>query len=139
MIKKTKIVATISDKKCDPDFIKELFDNGMNVVRLNTAHQTHADALKVIENVRKVSDKIAILLDTKGPEIRTNTMKEDRIVERGDLINFYGNANVESTGDDINVSYDGFVKDVAVGSKILIDDGIMELKAVEKKGKCFSL
>lgn len=134
MIKKTKIVATISDKKCDPDFIQELYDNGMNVVRLNTAHQSHDDALKVIENVRKVSDKIAILLDTKGPEIRTNKMAEDRIVERGDIINFYGKANVDSTGDDINVSYDGFVKDVAVGSKILIDDGVMELKAIEKKG-----
>ncbi len=134
MIKKTKIVATISDKKCDPDFIQELFDNGMNVVRLNTAHQSHADALKVIENVRKVSDKIAILLDTKGPEIRTNKMAEDRIVERGDIINFYGNAKADSTGDDINVSYDGFVNDVAVGSKILIDDGVMELKAVDRKG-----
>ena len=132
MIKKTKIVATISDKKCDTDFIQELYDNGMNVVRLNTAHQSHDDAKKVIDSVRAVSDKIAILLDTKGPEIRTNEMAEDRIVKRGDIINFYGKPNETSIGDIINVSYEGFVKDVAVGSKILIDDGVMELKAIDK-------
>lgn len=132
MIKKTKIVATISDKKCDASFIKELYDNGMNVVRLNTAHQTHDDALKVINNVRKVSDKIAILLDTKGPEIRTNAMKEDITVKRGDIIKFKGTSLEESKGDTICVSYNGFVADIEVGSKVLIDDGILELKAIDK-------
>ena len=134
MKKKTKIVATISDRKCEVEFIKELFDNGMNVVRLNTAHQTHDDALKVINNVRKVSDKIAILLDTKGPEIRTNEMKEDKPVKRGDIINIQGIPNKESEGDNLYVSYGGFVKDIAIGSKILIDDGVLELKAIDKKG-----
>ncbi len=134
MIKKTKIVATISDKKCDVAFIKELFDNGMNVVRLNTAHQTHEDALKVITNVRKVSEKIAILLDTKGPEIRTNNMKEDKIVKRGDIVMFRGDVNKESFGDCICVSYKNFVNDIEVGSKILIDDGVLELKAIDIKG-----
>jgi len=70
LLKQTKIVATISDKKCDVPFLKEMFDAGMNVVRLNTAHQTTDDALKVINNVRLVSDRIPILIDTKGPEIR---------------------------------------------------------------------
>ena len=59
MKKHTKIIATISDKKCDVEFLTQLFEEGMNVVRLNTAHQTHDDALKVIENVSK-----AILSDT---------------------------------------------------------------------------
>ena len=74
--KQTKIVATISDLKCDVKFLKELYENGMDVVRLNTAHQTHEDTLKVINNVRKVSEKIALLLDTKGPEVRTCEMEE---------------------------------------------------------------
>ena len=72
-MKRTKIVATISDKRCDVDFLKSLYDAGMNVVRLNTAHQTFPDTLKVIENVRKVSENIALLIDTKGPEIRCNS------------------------------------------------------------------
>ncbi|MCK5277914.1 MAG: pyruvate kinase, partial [Cyclobacteriaceae bacterium] len=71
MLKKTKIVATISDMKCDIKLIKSLNKLGMDVVRLNTAHQNHKDTLKVVNNVRSVSKKIALLLDTKGPEIRT--------------------------------------------------------------------
>jgi len=134
MYKKTKIVATISDKRCDVDFIRELYENGMNVVRLNTAHQTHEDALKVIENVRKVSDKIAILLDTKGPEIRTNEQDEDFKVEVGDIVYVKGGAGEKSTPECIKMSYDRFVDDVTVGAKILIDDGILELKVIGDDG-----
>lgn len=136
MKKKTKIVATISDKKCDIAFIQELYDKGMNVVRLNTAHQNHEEALKVIHNVRAVSDKIAILLDTKGPEIRTNEMDEDMVVKIGDLVKMTGLPNVKSTQDCIHLSYANFAKDVNIGSKILIDDGILELIAISEEDGC---
>ncbi len=69
MIRKTKIVATISNLSCEPEFIQRLHKTGMDVVRLNTAHMTHEDALEVINNTRQVSEKIAILIDTKGPEM----------------------------------------------------------------------
>lgn len=133
MYKKTKIVATISDKKCDVDFIRELYENGMNIVRLNTAHQTYDDALKVINNVRKVSDKIAILLDTKGPEIRTNEQDADIPVEAGDIVHIKGAKGAKSTIDCINMSYDGFVQDVGIGAKILIDDGVLELNVIARE------
>ena len=68
--KRTKIVATISDKNCEPGFIKELYDAGMNVIRINSAHLDIEGALRIIKNTREISDKIAILIDTKGPEIR---------------------------------------------------------------------
>jgi len=71
MMKKTKIVCTISDRNCEVSFLRKLYKAGMNVVRLNTAHQSFAQAQEVIDNVRIVSDRIAILVDTKGPEIRT--------------------------------------------------------------------
>ena len=64
--KRTKIVATISDKNCEPEFIRELYESGMDVVRINSAHLDTTGALKIINNVRQVSDKIAILIDTKG-------------------------------------------------------------------------
>lgn len=134
MFKKTKIIATISNKNSDIEFLKTLYENGMNVVRLNTAHQNHEQALQVINNVRAVSEKIAILVDTKGPEIRTNSMEMDRIVERGELVSIKGLPNVDSTADCIHVSYSGFVDDVKIGSKILIDDGVLELKAVKRVG-----
>ena len=75
-MKQTKIVASISDRRCDVDFIRNLFDAGMNVVRINTAHATPEGIKEVIANTRKVSRHIATLIDTKGPEIRTTACKE---------------------------------------------------------------
>ena len=66
LLKQTKIVATISDQRCDVDFIKQLFDAGLNVVRMNTAHAGREGFEKLIANVRTVSNRIAILMDRKG-------------------------------------------------------------------------
>jgi len=134
MRKKTKIVATISDKKCDVDLIRQMYEAGMDVVRLNTAHQTHEDTLKVIRNVRAVSDKIALLLDTKGPEIRTTKSDGDIPIKCNDIIAIKGDPNAITTPECIYVSYPDFVNDVPVGSAILIDDGFLELRAIDKKG-----
>ncbi|MBI9099512.1 MAG: pyruvate kinase [Spirochaetaceae bacterium] len=129
--KQTKIVATISDLKCDVDFLTALYQNGMDVVRLNTAHQTHDDTLKVIENVRKVSDKIALLLDTKGPEVRTCDMEKTLNFKEGDEV-LISNKKVDNKSF-FKVNYDGFVKDVDKGHIILIDDGEIGLKVLDKK------
>ena len=71
MLKKTKIVASISDLRCDQEFLRSLFNAGMNVVRINTAHATPEGMAEVIKNVRAVSNRIGIMIDTKGPEVRT--------------------------------------------------------------------
>jgi pyruvate kinase len=133
MLKKTKIVATISDRNCDIKLIKELRSSGMDVVRLNTAHQTHEDTLKVVNNVRAVSEKIALLLDTKGPEIRTTESSERIRVLFGDKITIKGDPKGITSRSCVYVNYKGFVKDVPVGSRILIDDGEIELIAIEKE------
>ncbi len=112
-MRKTKIVATISNLNCSVEFIDRLYKAGINVVRLNTAHMTHDDAMEVIENTRKVSDKIGILLDTKGPEIRTCDAEEPLSVSHGDYIRIKGKAGGISRGDLIYVSYPHFVNDVA--------------------------
>ncbi|HAM99313.1 MAG TPA: pyruvate kinase [Marinilabiliales bacterium] len=132
MQKLTKIVATISDRKCDVEFLQKLYQEGMNVVRLNTAHQSHEDTLRVIENVRKVSDKIALLLDTKGPEIRTTKVEDVIAVNEGDLIKLKGDPDAVSTPGMVCISYAHIVEDVPVGSRILIDDGELELEVVDK-------
>ena len=132
MKKHTKIIATISDKKCDVEFLTQLFEEGMNVVRLNTAHQTHDDAMKVINNVRKVSDRIALLVDTKGPEIRTVDVQEELDLKRGDQIKMQGIGGPQCKDVCLRVSYCDFVKDIEVGKKILIDDGELELLVVDK-------
>lgn len=132
MLKKTKIVATISDKTCTQAFIKSLYNEGMDVVRMNTAHQTKEGALKVIDDVRQVSDKIALLIDTKGPEVRTS--KTENIVEltKGQQILIKGDPLQESNQDCIYVSHTDFVNDVPDQSCILIDDGYIELKVIKK-------
>ncbi len=137
-MKRTKIVATISDKRCEVGFLKELYEAGMNVVRLNTAHQTPDEAMKVIRNVRAVSEHIALLIDTKGPEVRTTDIEEPLRVERGDKV--YMTGEKELRGDKmIHVSYENFVNDVHVGDKILIDDGDVELVVRDKKNSWLEL
>ena len=129
--KQTKIVATISDLNCSQEFIQELFDNGINVVRLNTAHQAHDDTRRVIKSVRAVSDKIALLVDTKGPEVRTQLIgKEGLTVKSGDRVIVSNELKDGEFGFGTN--YDGFVNDVPVGSVILIDDGETGMTVVEK-------
>ncbi len=135
MQKLTKIVATISDRKCEVDFLKKLYDEGMNVVRLNTAHQGYDDTQKVIDNVRAVSDKIALLLDTKGPEIRTTKLSEDIPVVAGDIVKVKGDPDSLSSKEMVCVSYPGFVNDVPVGASLLIDDGEIELIVKEKNNE----
>ena len=99
------------------------------------AHQTHEDTLKVIRNVREVSERIALLLDTKGPEIRTTKATEPIPVKFGDIVNIKGDEEGITTKDCIYVNFKNFVADVPVNSTILIDDGDIELKAIEKVGE----
>ncbi|MFT4312862.1 MAG: pyruvate kinase [Candidatus Woesearchaeota archaeon] len=130
--KNTKIVATISDLRCDVEFIQDLYDHGMDVVRLNTAHQDEEGSLKVVENVRAVSDKIGLLLDTKGPEIRTVNIDEPIDVKKNDTIKITGPKQTPSTKDEIQVTYAGIVDDIPIGSAILIDDGHLKLIVGDK-------
>jgi pyruvate kinase len=131
---KTKIVATISSLNCSSKFIERLYKAGMNVVRLNTAHMSHEDALDVIKNTRRVSDKIGILLDTKGPEIRTCDMDVPLHVKYGDTLKMKGAPYEKSTNKMICVSYGQFVEDIPLGSSIMIDDGTIALTVIRNNG-----
>ncbi len=132
MEKLTKIVATISDRNCGVDFLQTLYDEGVDVVRINTAHQVPEQTLRVIENVRKVSSRIAIMIDTKGPEVRTNESDEDVVVEKNQLIRIEGHISKASCNDCIYVNYPDFVKHLEPGKLIMIDDGDIALTVVEK-------
>ena len=133
MLKKTKIVASISDLRCDVEFIRALFNAGMNVVRMNTAHASREGFEKLIANVREVSNRIAILMDTKGPEVRTTKNAEESTdYKTGDKVKIVGNPDQETTRGCICVSYPDFVHDLTIGSRVLIDDGELELLVTEK-------
>lgn len=132
--KRTKIVATISDLRCDVDFIRSLYNEGINVVRMNSAHMTEEGFQQVISNTRAVSKHIGIMMDTKGPEIRTTKTAtgEKIIVKTGDKLKVVGDINFLSTPEQVAVSYPSIVNDVAIGKTLLIDDGETALKVIDK-------
>ncbi|MBE9488383.1 MAG: pyruvate kinase, partial [Bacteroidetes bacterium] len=136
-MRKTKIVATISGNNCSEEFIRSLFDAGMNVVRINSAHASIEESDILVDNVRKVSEKIAILIDTKGPEIRTTKCAEDEgiSVEVGDRIVVRGGELDDiSTREVVYLNEKNITKNITIGDVLLIDDGDIKLDVVDKKG-----
>ncbi len=130
-MRRTKIVATLSDFKSDKNFIQVLFDAGMNVARLNTAHMGLEAGKKLVETIRAVSDKIAILIDTKGPEIRTCSMQNDFLVVEGQEVNF---SYTYKAGEkiDVCVNHSQFVSELQPGNRVLIDDGAVAATVINK-------
>ena len=131
-MKQTKIVASISDRRCSVDFIRQLFLAGINVVRMNTAHANPEGIREIIHNTRKVSRHIGILIDTKGPEVRTTGTDNPIPFKIGERVKICGNPDEETTHDCVNVSYTNFVKDVKVGDDVLFDDGELDMKVIDK-------
>lgn len=133
-MKQTKIVASISDRRCSEDFIRQLFNAGVNVIRMNTAHATPDGIREIIRNVRKVSRHIGILIDTKGPEVRTTACKQPIAYKTGDVVKIFGRPDMDSEHDIVNLSYVNFAADVHEGDDILFDDGALAMKVIGING-----
>lgn len=133
-MKQTKIVASISDRRCDVDFIKRLFYAGMNVVRMNTAHATTEGIKEIIRNTRNVSHHIGILIDTKGPEIRTTGCATPIEYKAGDVVKIFGRPEIDTEHDIVNLSYVNFADDIHEGNHILFDDGALDMKVIGING-----
>jgi pyruvate kinase len=127
--KQTKIICTLGESRCDPGFIKQLAGSGMDVVRLNTAHLDIAAAEKIVAGIRAVSDRIGVLLDTKGPEVRTCNLAAPLRLKKGNRVEI-GVSHVPENG--FQVSYSGFAEEVPPGSRLLIDDGLIALSVDSK-------
>lgn len=133
-MKQTKIVASISDRRCSVDFIKQLFNAGMNVVRMNTAHATPGGIREIINNTRKVSHHIALLIDTKGPEVRTTSCAAPIEYKTGDVVKIFGRPEMDTEHDIINLTYANFAADIHIGDSILFDDGALAMKVIGING-----
>ena len=132
-MRKTKIVCTIGPASEALDKTTGLIAAGMNVARLNFSHGDFEEHGNRIINIRKASKElgktVAILLDTKGPEIRTGTMAAGKVdIEKGQSINISMDETVKGTKDVFAITYPDLINDVHVGSKILLDDGLVELE-----------
>lgn len=134
MIKSTKMIATISDKRCDIPFIQQIVDEGIDVIRMNSAHLTLEGFTKIVNNVRAVSDRVALLVDTKGAEIRSTSLVGEEAIKlkSGAKIDIIADPNELSTSTRLSVNYKNFVKDIPEDTRILIDDGELELIVVGK-------
>lgn len=133
-MKKTKIVCSISDRRCEVDFLRKLFFAGMNVVRMNTAHATPDGIRTIIRNTREVSPHLALLIDTKGPEVRTTNVEHPITYKKGDVVKIFGRPEMDTTHDIVNVSYTDFTKCVGKGAHILFDDGLLDMLVMEQAG-----
>ncbi len=134
-MKKTKIVATIGPASNSVDMLKELFEKGVNVCRINFSHGDHEDHVATLSNIKQARQEldlpIGIMLDTKGPEIRLGRFEKDFIeLSRGDIFTLTSR-EVLGTDSIVQVYYENLGEDVKAGDRILIDDGLVELKVIE--------
>lgn len=134
-MKKTKIVCTIGPASEGEENLKKLFQSGLNVGRLNFSHGTHEEHKKRIDTIKKLRNElelpIAIMLDTKGPEIRLRNFKDGEISLHDNDMFTITTRDIEGDNTIVSVSYEGLADDVEVGNRILIDDGLVELEVKE--------
>ncbi|WGK70361.1 pyruvate kinase [Candidatus Haliotispira prima] len=135
-MKKTKTVCTLGPSSNNKDTLLKMVECGMNVARLNFSHADHPTHLRNIGLIREVNEitqkNVGILLDTKGPEIRTHNFEGGTITfEHGDIVRITGK-EVLGNREKISVTYQNIFSDIKVGQKILIDDGYLEFDVIDK-------
>jgi pyruvate kinase len=137
--KKTKIVATLGPACSTREVLKDMIDAGVNVFRVNFSHADYDDVKEKIDLIRGLNDEFgyttAILGDLQGPKLRVGVMKEDVVVNPGDLITFQTSEDVPGTAERVYMNYKEFPRDVNPGEKILLDDGKLMFEAIETNGK----
>ncbi|KAI7835791.1 hypothetical protein COHA_010311 [Chlorella ohadii] len=129
--RKTKIVATIGPTSCDRESLFRLADAGMSVVRLNMSHGDHASHKAVVELVREYNSlgrgNLAIMMDTKGPEVRSGDLHEPLQLAPGDKVTFTIVEGADGSDNRVSVNYDDFINDASKGDMLLVDGGIMSM------------
>ena len=139
ILRQTKIVCTIGPASESKEMMESLAHAGMNIARLNFSHGDHQEHLRRIERIREVSDKtghnIAIMLDTKGPEIRLGTFKNDREdYVKGEIVKVV-KEKIEGTHERFHIQCPELFDDIKVGNYILVNDGKQRLTVLENNGE----
>ena len=139
-MKKTKVVCTMGPNTNDRELLKKLIENGMDVARFNFSHGDHEEQKSRMDLLKELRQELntntAILLDTKGPEIRTGVLKGGKriMLKAGEQFTLT-TEEIEGDESKVSITYEGLVQDVDAGRVILIDDGLIELKVVGKSEK----
>lgn len=138
-MRKTKIICTLGPAVDSDERITQIINAGMDCARLNFSHGTHEEQEVRLNRVRRIAGElnrhIPILLDTKGPEIRLKDFEGGSVVvEKGSLFTFDTDKETPGTRERIGLTYDKLAKNVEVGTRILVDDGKIDLKVTAIKG-----
>ena len=136
-MRKTKIVCTMGPATEDENILRELMKAGMDVARINFSHGTHEEAKEKMDKIKKVREEldlpVAILLDTKGPEIRIKDFKDGKVtLVEGQKFTLC-TEDVEGDETQVSITYADLPKDIKKGTRILIDDGLIEMEAISIK------
>lgn len=133
--KKTKIVATLGPSCSTKEVLKDMIEAGVNVFRVNFSHADYEDIKSKVNLIRSINEEYgyttAILADLQGPKLRVGVMKEDVVVNPGDIITFQTSEDVPGTAERVYMNYKEFPRDVNPGEKILLDDGKLMFEAIE--------
>ncbi|MBN2731257.1 MAG: pyruvate kinase [Balneolaceae bacterium] len=136
--RRTKIVCTLGPSSNTQEKIEQLVLSGMNMARINFSHGSHEDHANVIAAVRSIAEQydatLPILADLQGPKIRVGQMKNNgQQLESGSYVTLTTDNTIEGTSETIPIDYDGLTRDAVEGDRILMDDGLLELKVVKKE------
>lgn len=135
-MRKTKIICTVGPATSNYEMLKELYEAGMNIIRLNMSHATHKWADRMIDHIVELNKEttypVGILLDTQGPEIRTSVLENDLNLKTGDEISISVRDGVDVEESSFRINYDELIDTVNVGDKITVDNGLINLEVLEK-------
>ena len=133
-MRKTKIVCTMGPSTADDNVLRELMLSGMNVARQNFSHGDHESHKKVFEQVKRIREEldlpIASMLDTKGPEVRVKQFDGGKVVINDGEDFVLTTREVTGSDKSVSITYKDLAKDIDIGTRILIDDGLLELKVI---------
>jgi pyruvate kinase len=136
-MKKTKIIATLGPATNNEKSLIQLYKAWVNIIRFNFSHANYDDAKKSIDMIKKLNKQwktnLSMLLDTKGPEIRTWDLKEKNIYEKWDKFNIYIDPKVDLKTNDLFCDYPYLAKDIKIWKNIVIDSWLLSVKVIEKK------
>ena len=138
-MRKTKIVCTLGPSTDDEKVLEQLMKAGMNVARCNFSHGSHEEHKERMDKVKKIREKcdrpVALLLDTKGPEIRTGNFKDGKVkVKTGQTFTLVADNNIWGTEEKTGITFPDLYKDITPGAVIMIDDGLIEMEVTKIEG-----
>ena len=136
-MRRTKIICTLGPASEKSEILREMMASGADVFRLNMSHAERSWVREIVPRIRKLAQElkrpVAILIDTQGPAIRTGDVHAEFTLHPGDIVEFTGRGAAKKETYSVDVNYDGFIGDVSVGDTVLVDNGVVQLRVLEKQ------